>query len=183
MPHSAILSRALTLVGCYVINQSQPTKPSNLIDGHTAIYTEARGVEIGPSNLQVGNTVAIFYAVKHLFMDMTIGIRHEDLQYLKIFPISVDNMMQLSDRVQTHATLTDGMRTCHACSKKSAKLMKCAKCGFFWYCGQNCQLRGWNEKGHKAACKMLRDGNFKGLFSIKWGEFHNHISFPLRISQ
>ncbi|EXA01920.1 hypothetical protein NW765_003500 [Fusarium oxysporum] len=148
-----------------------------------AIYTEALGVEIGPSNLQVGNTVAIFYAVKHLFMDMTIGIRHEDLQYLKIFPISVDNMMQLSDRVQTHATLTDGMRTCHACSKKSAKLMKCAKCGFFWYCSQNCQLRGWNEKGHKADCKMIRDGNFKGLFSIKWGEFHNHISFPLRISQ
>ncbi|KAH7205909.1 hypothetical protein DER44DRAFT_317826 [Fusarium oxysporum] len=147
-----------------------------------AIYTEARGVEIGPSNLQVGNTVAIFYAVKHLFMDMTIGIRHEDLQYLKIFPISLDNMMQLIDRVETHATLTDGMRTCHACSK-SAKLMKCAKCGFFWYCSQNCQLRGWNEKGHKADCKMLRDGNFKGLFSIKWGEFHNHISFPLRSSQ
>ncbi|KAF5264350.1 hypothetical protein FOXYS1_4867 [Fusarium oxysporum] len=148
-----------------------------------AIYTEARGVEISPSNLQVGKTVVIFYAVKHLFMDMTIGIRHEDLEYLKIFPISLDDMIQLSDIIQTHATLTGEMRTCHGCNKKSAKLMKCAKCGFFWYCSQNCQLRGWKENGHKEDYKVLRDGNFKGLFSIKWDEFHNHISFPLRVAE
>ncbi|RKL36506.1 hypothetical protein BFJ70_g7436 [Fusarium oxysporum] len=148
-----------------------------------AIYTEARGVEISPSNLQVGKTVVIFYAVKHLFMDMTIGIRHEDLEYLKIFPISLDDMIQLSDIIQTHATLTGEMRTCHGCNKKSAKLMKCAKCGFFWYCSQNCQLRGWKENGHKEDYKVLRDGNFRGLFSIKWDEFHNHISFPLRVAE
>ncbi|KAG4252943.1 hypothetical protein FPRO03_08392 [Fusarium proliferatum] len=148
-----------------------------------AIYTESRGVELGPSNLQVGNTIVILYAVKHLFMDMTIGIRHEDLQYLKIFPISLDNMMQLSDKIQTHATLTKGMRTCHGCNNKAAKLMKCVKCGFFWYCGQKCQLRGWKENGHKEDCKILREGNFKGLFSIKWDEFHNHLSFPLRTAE
>ncbi|KAF5627838.1 mynd finger and set [Fusarium sp. NRRL 25303] len=148
-----------------------------------AIYTESRGVELGPSNLQVGNTIIIFYAVKHLFMDMTIGIRHEDLQYLKIFPISFDNMMQLSDKIQTHAILAEGMRTCHGCNNKAAKLMKCAKCGFFWYCGQKCQLRGWKENGHKEDCKILRDSNFKGLFSIKWDEFHNHLSFPLRTAE
>ncbi|CCT65056.1 uncharacterized protein FFB20_02943 [Fusarium fujikuroi] len=148
-----------------------------------AIYTESRGVELGPSKLQVGNTIVIFYAVKHLFMDMTIGIRHEDLQYLKIFPISLDNMMQLSDKIQTHATLTNEMRTCHGCNDRAAKLMKCAKCGFFWYCGQKCQLRGWKENGHKEDCMVLRDGNFKGLFSIKWDEFHNHLSFPLRTSE
>ncbi|CZR37494.1 uncharacterized protein FPRO_02245 [Fusarium proliferatum ET1] len=148
-----------------------------------AIYTESRGVELGPSKLQVGNTIVIFYAVKHLFMDMTIGIRHEDLQYLKIFPISLDNMMQLSDKIQTHATFTKGMRTCHGCNNKAAKLMKCAKCGFFWCCGQKCQLRGWKENGHKEDCKILREGNFKGFFSIKWDEFHNHLSFPLRTSE
>jgi hypothetical protein len=49
-----------------------------------AIYTERRGVEISPSNLQVGNTVVIFYAVKHAFLDLTMGIRHEDLEYLKV---------------------------------------------------------------------------------------------------
>lgn len=54
-----------------------------------AIHTEARGVEVGASNLQVGRTVVIFYAVKHLFMDMTIGIRHEDLQYLKVCILSL----------------------------------------------------------------------------------------------
>ncbi|KAF5611427.1 mynd finger and set [Fusarium subglutinans] len=145
-----------------------------------AIYTESRGLELGASNLQAGNTVVIFYAVKHLFMDMTIGIRHEDPEYLKIFPISLDNMMKLSDKIQTHATLTNGMRTCHGCNEKSSKLLKCAKCDFFWYCGHNCQLYGWKEKGHKEDCKILRDGNFKGLFSIKWDEFHNHLSFPLR---
>ncbi|KAF5977369.1 SET domain-containing protein [Fusarium bulbicola] len=119
-----------------------------------AIYTESRGLELGASNLQAGNTV--------------------------IFPISLDDMMKLSDKIQTQATLADGMRTCHGCNEKSSKLLKCAKCDFFWYCGHNCQLYGWKEKGHKEDCKILRDGNFKGLFSIKWDEFHNHISFPLR---
>ncbi|KAF5675877.1 hypothetical protein FCIRC_7249 [Fusarium circinatum] len=137
------------------------------------IYTESRGLELGASNLQAGNTV-------HLFMYMTIGIRHEDPEYLKIFPISLDDMMKLSDKIQVHATLADGMRTCHGCNEKSAKLLKCAKCDIFWYCSHSCQLYGWNEKGHKEDCKILRDCNFKGLFSIKWDEFHNHLSFPLR---
>ncbi|KAF9768899.1 hypothetical protein IL306_013747 [Fusarium sp. DS 682] len=48
-----------------------------------AFYTEGRGAEFSPSRLQVGNTVVIFYAAKHIFLDMTIGIRHEEPKYLK----------------------------------------------------------------------------------------------------
>ncbi|KAF4337306.1 SET domain protein [Fusarium beomiforme] len=148
-----------------------------------AFYTQHHGAELNPSELQVGNTVAIFYAMKHLFMDMTEGIRHEDPEYLKIFPISLDGIMRLSDKIQIHATLMDGMRTCHGCNKKSNKLMKCARCGFFWYCNGGCQVRGWNENGHKGDCKLLRDNDFKGLFTIKWEDFNKHISFPLRVEE
>ncbi|KAF4970075.1 hypothetical protein FSARC_2821 [Fusarium sarcochroum] len=120
-----------------------------------AFYTDVRGREISPSMLRVGYTVAILYAEQHGFLDLSFGIRHEDQKTLKVnisidpgrflvfianiydvqvLPVSLDNLMLLSDKVQTHATLTDGMRTCHGCNKKSASLMKCAKCGCFWYC-------------------------------------------------
>ncbi|KAI9862945.1 MAG: hypothetical protein M1813_004118 [Trichoglossum hirsutum] len=44
---------------------------------------------------------------------------------------------------------------------------------------QACQVVGWNEKGHKADCKLLKDPDLRGLFILKWDEFDNHIRFPL----
>jgi hypothetical protein len=38
---------------------------------------------------------------------------------------------------------------------------------------------GWNEKGHKADCKLLKDADLNGLFSLKWDNFEGHVGFPL----
>lgn len=47
--------------------------------------------------------------------------------------------------------------------------------------GKACQVAGWNEKGHKANCKLLKDPDLRGLFVLKWDKFDNHVRFPLRL--
>ncbi|KAM0203074.1 hypothetical protein ACHAPI_001246 [Fusarium lateritium] len=146
-----------------------------------SFYTDLRGREIPPSVLRVGCTVVVLYGTKHSFLDGSVGIRHEDREVLDIFPVSLDNLLLLSDKVNIYATVTKTMRTCHGCDKRSASLMKCSKCGFFWYCNKDCQTRGWVENGHKTDCKLLRNDNLKGLFLLKWDKFNNHIAFPLQV--
>jgi hypothetical protein len=48
----------------------------------------------------------------------------------------LDNLLLLSDKASVYATVTKAMRTCHGCDKKSTSLIKCSKCGFFWYCNK-----------------------------------------------
>ncbi|KAM0553375.1 hypothetical protein ACHAPJ_007389 [Fusarium lateritium] len=99
-------------------------------DGHQfpiAFYTDSRGREIGPSMLRVGHTVVVLYGEQHGFLDLSVGIRHEEQKALKVFPVSLDDLMLLSDKVQTYSVLADGKRTCHGCNKESASLMKTAK--------------------------------------------------------
>lgn len=54
--------------------------------------------------------------------------------YFQTFPLPLDELLALSDRVQMFSAETDGMITCHGCNKQLTFLMKCAKCSLFWYC-------------------------------------------------
>lgn len=45
-----------------------------------------------------------------------------------------------------------------------------------------CQRTGWNENNHKADCKLLKDDDLKGLFSLHWDKFEHHLKFPLKTS-
>ncbi|KAF4999572.1 hypothetical protein FGRMN_2320 [Fusarium graminum] len=136
------------------------------------------GSNIAPSMIRVGHTVVVLYAEKHCFLNMTIGIRNKEGGALDVFPVSLDKLLLLSDKVQDYATVTKGLRTCHGCDEKSASLRECGKCGFFWYCNKT---HGWNENGHKADCKLLRNDNLRGLFLAKWNTFDNHFSFPMHV--
>ncbi|KAJ8123774.1 hypothetical protein ONZ43_g350 [Nemania bipapillata] len=142
-------------------------------------YTEERGSELAPTQIQKGYTVAILYAERHNFLSFEVGIRHEDPQMLKIFPLPLHELLVLSDRFQQFSTELDGIRMCHGCGKKAASLQRCGKCSSFWYCDRTCQLAGWNEKGHKADCKLLKDPDLRGLFGFNWDEFDNFARFPL----
>ncbi|KAK7418595.1 hypothetical protein QQZ08_011179 [Neonectria magnoliae] len=143
-------------------------------------HTDGRGGEISPSQTHKGYTVAILYAQQHAFAFSEPGIRHEDPPLIKIFPISLDNLLALSDRVQRFSSTKDQIRTCHGCDKRATCLKNCARCSMFWYCDADCQKVGWLDKGHKADCKLLQDGDLKGLFSLNWDEFQDFIKFPLR---
>ncbi|KAF2108247.1 hypothetical protein BDV96DRAFT_504933 [Lophiotrema nucula] len=130
--------------------------------------TDGRGSELEPAKIQRGHTVAVLYAQRHVFMYGDPGIRHENPQMLKIFPVSLKKLLELNDQVQQFSTKVDGTRTCHGCSKKAESLNRCGKCSLFWYCDNGCQRIGWNERGHKADCKLLKDPDLRGLFVLKW---------------
>ncbi|ESU11760.1 hypothetical protein FGSG_12801 [Fusarium graminearum PH-1] len=100
---------------------------------------------------------------------------------LRILPTSLENLLLLNDKVQAYSVVHNQTRACYGCNKKSDSLKKCSKCGFFWYCNQDCQTRGWNENSHKADCRILKNEDVKGLFLVKWGEFETHMSFPLSV--
>ena len=57
------------------------------VDGTTIplyFYTDSRGSELAPAQVQKGYTVAILYAERHAFISFEIGIRHEDPQMIKV---------------------------------------------------------------------------------------------------
>ncbi|RDL41600.1 Uncharacterized protein BP5553_01579 [Venustampulla echinocandica] len=156
------------------------------VDGKTVplfFYTEGRGRELAPSLVQKGYTVAILYAQHHAFLFSNPGIRHEKPSNIKIFPLSLNKLLSLSDGVQKFSVEFNGTRTCHGCDKKAASLDKCGRCSLFWYCNKDCQSVGWNEKGHKADCKHLKDADLKGLFSLDWDKFEGHVGFPLNTTR
>jgi hypothetical protein len=57
------------------------------VDGTTIplyFYTDGRGSELVPAQVQKGYTVAILYAERHAFMSFELGIRHEDPRMIKV---------------------------------------------------------------------------------------------------
>ncbi|KAL6858133.1 hypothetical protein ACO1O0_005586 [Amphichorda felina] len=141
-------------------------------------YTEDRGRSLLDSlHVQEGFTVAILYAEKHGFLDMTAGIRQEDSKSIKIFPVPLDRLLALSDRVQQYATEANGERTCQGCNRKASTLKKCSRCGLAWYCDK---AVSWNDKGHKADCKLLKDLDVQLLFKLQAQGFTEPYQFSAR---
>ncbi|KAL2145559.1 hypothetical protein VTI28DRAFT_6797 [Corynascus sepedonium] len=64
---------------------------------------------------------------------------------------------------------TAGGRGCESCGRTTRKdggrganeegkggLMRCTGCGEMEYCCKECQVKGWNEDGHKGDCKAIK---------------------------
>lgn len=115
--------------------------------------TPGRGSEFAPALIQKGHTVAVLYAERHTFIYGDPGIKLEDpqmlkvfklipilsalsgiLTYPKIFPMSLKELLELSDQIQQFSGAVNKIRTCHGCNKKVALSNRCGKCSFFWYC-------------------------------------------------
>ncbi|KAF2788843.1 hypothetical protein K505DRAFT_420843 [Melanomma pulvis-pyrius CBS 109.77] len=143
-------------------------------------YTDDRGSKF---QVQLGYTVAVLYAQRYRFIYGDAGIRLEDYQMVKIFPIPLEKLLELNDQVQQFSTEVDEVRICHGCGRKTASSKRCGRCSSFWYCNEVCQKAGWNEKGHKANCKLLRDPDIRGLFVLKWDQFDNKLQFPLQVAE
>ena len=66
------------------------------VDGTTVplfFYTDGRGSELAPSQVQKGYTVAILYAQRHKFMFCEPGIRHEEPTNIKV-PLQLPSRRQ-----------------------------------------------------------------------------------------
>ncbi|KAL2017224.1 hypothetical protein VTK56DRAFT_2383 [Thermocarpiscus australiensis] len=92
-------------------------------------------------------------------------------------------LLHLSDRVHQYSGASDS-KTCHGCDvqKTSGSLYKCGKCSLFWYCNKSCQTTGWNERGHKRDCKIIRDNDLQSIFLLDWDRFEDYLKFPLPVS-
>ncbi|KAH6613217.1 hypothetical protein C7974DRAFT_322137 [Boeremia exigua] len=113
--------------------------------------TDGRGSEFSIAQLRKGYTVAILYAERHTFIHGDPGIKLIDPKMLKIFPVSLNKLLDLSDRIQQ-------------------------------FSGDACQRTGWVEKGHKTDCKMLKDSDLRGLFTLEWDKLDTRTHFPLDVT-
>ncbi|CEI69233.1 unnamed protein product [Fusarium venenatum] len=146
-----------------------------------AYNTRIRGREIDDSKPGVGRTVVMLYAAQHIPMDRAMGVIHGDPGQLRILPTYFKDLLHLNDKVQEYSVVHNQTRKCHGCEKELAFLKKCSRCGFFWYCNQDCQARRWNMYEHRHDCGLLRNGNVKGLFLVKWNELKTGVSFQLSV--
>ncbi|KAG5959821.1 hypothetical protein E4U58_004831 [Claviceps cyperi] len=132
-------------------------------------YTPGHGRELMPSQCQTGYTVAIFSALQYVFRYGPPGIRHEDPRMIKIFPLSLARMLELSNQFRRFSIpQRNNTVTCHGCGSIAtvASMKRCSMCSSFWYCNQECQKTGWTEKSHKVDCKALRNPDLRLLFLV-----------------
>ncbi|KAK3984905.1 SET domain-protein [Cladorrhinum sp. PSN332] len=126
-----------------------------------AFYTDDKGAEF-THQAQSGFTVAILYANQHGFLDMTVGVRLEESSIFKIIPAPLNEVLALSDRVGRYSAGRAGWITCHGCDEE-----------------KSCQTNGWNNKGHKRDCKLIRDNGLRAMFAMNWDRFEGFVEFPL----
>ncbi|KAG6026463.1 hypothetical protein E4U19_002588 [Claviceps sp. Clav32 group G5] len=146
-------------------------------------YTKDRGSELTADQVKRGYTVAVLDASKHIFKLGPPGIRHEDPRMIKIFPLSLAEILALEIQVrQFSVPQHNGFRPCHGCGANAApaSMKRCGKCLSFWYCNKECQMAGWSTKAHRGDCKFLKDPDLRSLFLVNWNEVQDSIQFPLQ---
>lgn len=101
-----------------------------------AFHTDDRGAAF--RNLCVrGHTIAVLYATQHTFAFSPPGLRLEEDTHIKVFPYSLDQMLEASGELFDRE-----MKRCEVCKMAdSTILMKCGGCKSAWYCSKASQLR------------------------------------------
>ncbi|TFK68145.1 hypothetical protein BDN72DRAFT_842154 [Pluteus cervinus] len=89
-----------------------------------------------------GYTMAIMCPTRHRFQDGGVGVNIDDLSALMVIPVSMNDMMQINDKIRT-------VRTCAICQRKTR--YGCELCQMP-YCSVRCQTVSWNT-GHRELCQ------------------------------
>ena len=107
--------------------------------------------------LKKGHTICVMVAERHYFLDLTVGLRIEDLDRVKMIPCALDDLFAIS------TFYSQNYKACWTCKKKTpddgeaavaVNLKKCATCHIAQYCGKECQVKDWKER-HRRWCKAL----------------------------
>lgn len=128
--------------------------------------------------LKKGHTVCVMLAEQHRFLDMTIGLRIEGLDTVKVIPCGLDDLLALSTVYSQHE------HVCWACEKKKIEetsgsagavdLKKCAACHTAQYCSKECQVKDWKLR-HRSWCKVLPE--FLKMTKINYSTYNEHALF------
>jgi len=108
--------------------------------------------------LKPGNTLAILYPEKKIFLDGSAGIRQENLDSCYIFESSLENVHEEAKRllcgadIETHLNIgAKELPECFNCGIKTEKLSQCSACRRAKYCSKECQVKAWKTR-HKNLC-------------------------------
>ena len=117
-----------------------------------AFHTEQRGSELSPANLEPGNTVLVLYAHAHRFVDLSVGLRQEEVGTVKVSnwpcyadtaclsssegsPLGLGRLFAPEKRFSLNGKET-GEKQCWGCNNDPSVPFKCQKCGVAWSCGK-----------------------------------------------
>ncbi len=121
-----------------------------------AFYPESGSFDF--KTLKKGHTVCVIQAQQHHFLDLSLGLRIENLDTIRVIPCALDDLFTLS------TFYFERKNTCWACGKKATadtkeaaiaiELKKCAACHTAQYCCKDCQVKDWKER-HRRWCKAM----------------------------
>ncbi|KAH8671469.1 hypothetical protein BX600DRAFT_496170 [Xylariales sp. PMI_506] len=131
----------------------------------TLIVTDRRGVEFAVTfeedrefdlkgrGLKKGNTMVVPRARR-----TAKGEGKNDVVVIQkgasvaAIPAKLDRVLELGPLLDDASSA----QKCAECGKAEESISKCTGCESVAYCGKDCQIKGWNESGHKADCKTLK---------------------------
>lgn len=105
------------------------------------------------STLKNGRTVAILFAERHHFLDLSVGLRIENLDTIKVVSSNLEDLFAMSN---CYAKCGDERCWYSQCGEKrvAEEIKKCGSCWCARYCNKQCQTNDWKER-HKRWCKAL----------------------------
>ncbi|KAG8163309.1 hypothetical protein KVR01_006606 [Diaporthe batatas] len=109
--------------------------------------------------LKRGHTLAIHGARQHEFLDQTMGVRVEKMEFVTVVPASLQALEEVGPEEEEYSVAgVEKQWKCHGCdaSKPVAQMSRCGRCLTYAYCSKECQAKGWTERKHKTSCKVLR---------------------------
>lgn len=111
------------------------------------------------AHLRAGWTLAVLYAERKTFMDMTDGVRQENVLSCYVFKARRQQVhaygQHLLRMMDKRATGEAAACVCFQCGKPGTEaqpLQRCGSCRLAEYCGRDCQRAHWKEGQHKALC-------------------------------
>lgn len=124
------------------------------------------------SQLRVGHTVFVRYATRCFFSDLaTEAIKVEDLNYVKIIPLSLDILMYISQAFFEQRRLCC---TCHQdLSVKGGAVFTCSSCQAATYCSPDC--RAANAEPHVTFCRACAE--LMEVYNVDFERFIQHVPF------
>ncbi|CAF0780780.1 unnamed protein product [Brachionus calyciflorus] len=107
-------------------------------------------------DLKKGHTLAILYAERKTFLDLSEGIRQEALETCYVFKTGLKNLEEEASKVLDLKDLNfkKSPEKCFSCGVEKESLLRCAKCKLAVYCSKECQVKSW-QSVHKNLCSQM----------------------------
>ncbi|KAK1993098.1 hypothetical protein LX36DRAFT_714882 [Colletotrichum falcatum] len=123
-----------------------------------------------------GRTVAVLYPTHHR-VTYVVGGQAADA-FEGTFPVGLEELLRMNRELRDYLGVIP--KTCHGCGNTAAggkPLLNCGRCGYYSYCKTECQKIGWAEKGHKEACKILKNADMQSLLHLDYDGFEGEFNF------